>query len=97
LTADAGQTIPHIQPIRVLEGRRDALRAHLLSQSIETGLHYMPNHLLSLFGGGRDSLPVTENLYRELLSLPLHPGLEASDIDRVCDSICLFFSKNHTQ
>jgi dTDP-4-amino-4,6-dideoxygalactose transaminase len=93
LNTDSDQTVPHIQPIRVLEGRRDALRLHLSNQGIETGLHYMPNHLLSLFGAGRDPLPVTELLYKELLSLPLHPGLESDDIDRVCDSIFLFFGK----
>jgi dTDP-4-amino-4,6-dideoxygalactose transaminase len=82
-----GPVIPHIQPIRVLDGRRDEVRAMLEAQRIQTGIHYKPNHLLTLYGGGRVSLPVTERLYEELLTLPLHPGLDAADVDRVCDSV----------
>jgi dTDP-4-amino-4,6-dideoxygalactose transaminase len=82
-----GPVIPHIQPIRVVDGRRDALRAALEAQKIQTGIHYKPNHLLTLYGGGRVSLPVTERLYEELLTLPLHPGLDTADVDRVCDSV----------
>jgi dTDP-4-amino-4,6-dideoxygalactose transaminase len=84
---DLGPVIPHIQPIRVLDGRRDALRSALEAQQIQTGIHYKPNHLLTMYGGGRVSLPVTERLYEELLTLPLHPGLETSDVDRVCDAV----------
>ena len=54
---------------------------------IQTGIHYKPNHLLTLYGGGRLQLPVTEQMYREMMSLPLHPALEIADVDRVCDTI----------
>jgi dTDP-4-amino-4,6-dideoxygalactose transaminase len=73
LKADLEKIVPHIQPIRVFGGRRDELRTFLRELGIETGIHYRPNHLLGLFGGGRVSLPVTEGFYGELLSLPLHP------------------------
>ena len=93
LKTNLDSTVPHIQPVRVLHGLRDDLRARLEQEGIETGLHYMPNHLLTLFGGGRDSLPVTEQLFGELLTLPLHPGLKMADIDRVCGLIRIFFKK----
>lgn len=85
--SDLGPVIPHIQPVRVLGGRRDELRSVLEREKIQTGIHYKPNHLLSYFGGGKVSLPVTERIYQELLTLPLHPGLGSSDVDRVCDII----------
>ncbi len=87
LETDLGPVIPHIQPIRVTNGLRDELRASLETREIQTGIHYKPNHLLTFYGGGRISLPATERLYEELLTLPLHPGLEAADVDRVCDSV----------
>ncbi|HWA24556.1 MAG TPA: DegT/DnrJ/EryC1/StrS aminotransferase family protein [Lacunisphaera sp.] len=87
LSTDLGEVIPHLQPVRVLHGRRDALRAYLQAQGVETGIHYKPNHLLSLFRGDSPRLPVTEQLYEELLSLPLHPGLELATIDRIADLI----------
>jgi dTDP-4-amino-4,6-dideoxygalactose transaminase len=78
----------------VLEGRRNDLSAHLETLGIQTGIHYKPNHLLSLFGGGRVSLPVTEKAGQELLSLPLHPGLSDQDVDTVCSAISHFLGGN---
>lgn len=77
--------IPHIFPVRIVAGRRDALMQALNAQGIQTGMHYKPNHLLARFGGGAPRLAVAERLWDELLSLPLHPGLALSDVDRVCD------------
>lgn len=84
---DLESVIPHLQPIRVLDGRRDAVRAALAAEQIESGIHYKPNHLLTRYGGGTTSLPVTEQLYGEILSLPLHPGLSEADVDRVSDCV----------
>ena len=90
LNTNLDEIVPHIQPIRVLNGRRDALRDFLGREGIETGIHYQPNHLLSYFGGGRVSLPVTERLYGELLSLPLHPLLSDPEVTRICDRVTSF-------
>ena len=87
LDADLDAIVPHMQPIRVLGGRRDALRARLESAGIGTGIHYKPNHLLTLFGNGHPRLPVTEQLYEELLSLPLHPELDDAAIDYITEHI----------
>lgn len=87
LDVDLESVIPHMQPVRVLDGRRDALRGHLQERGIPTGIHYKPNHLLTLFGGGQPRLPVTEQLYDELLTLPLHPELEDASIDRITSEI----------
>jgi len=76
--------IPHIVPIRILHGRRDTIKAALAEAGIPTGVHYKPNHLLSRYGGGKTSLPVTERLYGELMTLPLHPGLGEGEIEQVC-------------
>jgi dTDP-4-amino-4,6-dideoxygalactose transaminase len=76
--------IPHIMPVRVLHGRRDAVKAALAGAGIPTGMHYKPNHLLSRYGGGETSLPVTERLYNELMTLPLHPGLGEAGVEQIC-------------
>lgn len=72
---DYTNTVPHLFVIRVQGGKRDALRRHLLDNGIECGVHYYPNHFLSFYGGGKDSLPATEKVYNELLSVPLHPEI----------------------
>ncbi|MBI3580782.1 MAG: DegT/DnrJ/EryC1/StrS family aminotransferase [Nitrospinae bacterium] len=83
--------VPHIFPVRVLDGKRDALRESLKNAGVETGFHYKPAHLLSFYGGGSPKLPVTEKLWAELLTLPLHPGLTPEDVDYVCDAVKKFF------
>ncbi|MBI4679899.1 MAG: DegT/DnrJ/EryC1/StrS family aminotransferase [Nitrospirae bacterium] len=90
LQSDLDSIIPHIQPILVPAIHRDSLRQYLSDKGIETGIHYMPNHLLTFFGDRNDRLPVTEQLYEELLSLPLHPGLTESDVNYVTDRVSEF-------
>ncbi|HZE22127.1 MAG TPA: DegT/DnrJ/EryC1/StrS family aminotransferase, partial [Desulfobaccales bacterium] len=92
LQGDPGPIVPHIFPIRVVNGKRDELRQFLTDRGIETGIHYKPNHLLSYFGGGQGTLPVTEKLYEELLTLPLHPELTDADLDQVIMSVQEFLS-----
>ena len=93
LAGDPGPIVPHIFPIRVLNGKRDGLRRFLQDRGIETGIHYKPNHLLSFYGGGQEALPVTERLYEELLTLPLHPGLGDEEMDRIIVAVSEFLSK----
>ena len=76
--------VPHIQVVRVLNGKKELVRKALEERGIATGLHYKPNHLHSFFGHGKPSLPVTEQLFSEILTLPLHPALSCQDIEEVC-------------
>ena len=80
---DGEGVVPHIFPLRVLDGRRDMLRSALELAGIQSGIHYKPNHLLTRFGGGTPKLPVAEELYGELLTLPLHPQVAAADCEQV--------------
>lgn len=85
--AEKSDIVPHIFIIRVLNGKRDDLKNKLDEEKIPTGIHYKPNHLLSFYGNGSVKLPVTENVYNEILTLPLHPELEISDIEEICSII----------
>lgn len=98
LETDLGPVVPHLMPVRILEGKRDLVRAALDAQRIQTGIHYKPNHLLTLYGGSRDGrlcLPLTERLYDEILSLPLHPELTTADVDRVCEAVAAAVGRPH--
>ncbi|WP_291439213.1 DegT/DnrJ/EryC1/StrS family aminotransferase [Desulfovibrio sp.] len=78
--------VPHIMPVRILHGRKDEVKDALAAKNLPTGVHYKPNHLLSCFSTGQ-SLPVTEELYAELVTLPMHPGLTTEDVDAVCEGV----------
>ncbi|HLK11695.1 MAG TPA: DegT/DnrJ/EryC1/StrS family aminotransferase [Candidatus Binatia bacterium] len=74
---------------------RDALRAHLAAQEIETGIHYpTPIHRqqawVDAYGAG-PSLPRVEQAAREILSLPVHPDLSDAEVERVVDAVGRFF------
>jgi dTDP-4-amino-4,6-dideoxygalactose transaminase len=83
LDVDYENVVPWSFAIFVTDGHRDAVREALLAENIECGVQYKPNHTLSRYGGGSISLPVTEQLYEEQLSLPLHPMLTDEEQDRV--------------
>ncbi|MGE0686305.1 MAG: DegT/DnrJ/EryC1/StrS family aminotransferase [Dehalococcoidia bacterium] len=87
LDVDYKNVVPWSFAIFIADGHRDAIREALLAENIECGVQYKPNHTLSRYGGGRESLPVTEQLYEEQLSLPLHPMLTEEEQDRVVDVI----------
>jgi dTDP-4-amino-4,6-dideoxygalactose transaminase len=83
IDVDYDNVAPWSFAIFIADGHRDAVREALLAENIECGIQYKPNHQLSRYGGGRESLPVTEQLYEEQLSLPLHPLLTEEEQDRV--------------
>ncbi len=68
---------------------RDAVRARLDAMGIGTGLFYrlaLHQHPAFKTYGGR-SLPVSERLAREVLSLPLHADLTDDEVERVIDAV----------
>ena len=90
--ARAGQSVHHLFVVRHV--RRDALRDHLASDGIATGLHYpLPLHLqpaLAEFSTGAGSRPNAEDAARTVLSLPMFPELSADEVTRVARSIQAF-------
>lgn len=66
---------------------RDRLRKALAEQGIECGVHYpVPLHLQPAYQGvglGPGSLPESEALAREVLSLPIDPGMSDEQVDYV--------------
>ncbi|MDD5108784.1 MAG: DegT/DnrJ/EryC1/StrS family aminotransferase [Candidatus Omnitrophica bacterium] len=90
---DYDEIVPHIFPIKVINGKRDSLRQYLIDNNIECAAHYYPNHLLSYYGKQKVRLPVTEKIYSELLSLPLHPDITDKDQKYIIEKIKSFFTK----
>lgn len=82
--------IPHIFVIRVINELRDRLKFHLEQNNIPTGIHYKPNHLLTFYGAGKQKLTITEKIYSEIITLPLHPGLSLEEVESICNIINKF-------
>jgi len=73
--------------------RRDFLKKHLQQKGIETIIHYpLPIHLQPAFRYlPKVSLPITEQVSKEVLSLPIFPQMTLGQQDYICESIRQFF------
>lgn len=85
----------HVYHLYVVRSRqRDALQRHLASQGIGTLIHYpTPVHLQPAYaelGLARGSLPFSEQLADEVLSLPLYPEMSEAQQDAVVAAIGSF-------
>lgn len=84
------QHVYHQYTIRV-ENQRDAMQNRLRELGIGTAVHYpIPVHRQPLYqelGLGDVSLPNAELASRQVLSLPVHPGLTAADLERIVDGV----------
>jgi dTDP-4-amino-4,6-dideoxygalactose transaminase len=80
--------------VRVLHGRRDALRAHLTARGIGSEIYYpIPLHEQKCFahlGHRPEDFPVAHQLAGEVLSLPIYPELEPAAIGQVGAAIAEF-------
>lgn len=82
--------------VRVRERERPALRRHLDERGIRTQVHYpTPIHLDTPYreqlGMREGSLPVSERLAREIMTLPLYPQMTEDDVAYVVDHLDGFF------
>ena len=79
----------HVYAVRTAD--RAAMRARLQREGVSTLMHYpTPVHLQPAYahlGSGEGSLPVSEALARETLSLPLYPELGDAEVARVIDAV----------
>jgi dTDP-4-amino-4,6-dideoxygalactose transaminase len=89
-TARSGaEHVYHLYVIQVPD--RDDLRGSLDDAGVETGIHYpVPAHEHPAVERRLDDsprVPRTETLVERILSLPIHPRITDTEIDRVCASI----------
>lgn len=75
----------------IVVDNRDGLRDALAARGIPARVYYpSPLHLQPAFrdyGGGPGSLPVSEELSRRILSLPIYPDLDEATVDRISDAV----------
>ena len=83
---------PFIYSVRILGGRRAALIEHLAARGVDVGVHFVPVHRHTFFADARCSpMPVTERVFDEVLTLPLHSLMSEHSVERVIDGVRSFF------
>jgi dTDP-4-amino-4,6-dideoxygalactose transaminase len=92
--ASWGTHVFHLYVVRT--PRRDALLSHLDAAGVGAGIHYpVPVHLQPAYAGrpATGGLESTEQLAREVLSLPMYPELGEARLARVVDVVRDFFER----
>lgn len=89
LPCNYDDVVPHIFVVRITNGKRDEVKQFLNDNGVATGMHYRPNHLLSLFSGNQDNstLKHTDLAYEQLITLPLHVDMTEEDVMYVCNTL----------
>ncbi|MDO8140626.1 MAG: DegT/DnrJ/EryC1/StrS aminotransferase family protein [Candidatus Brocadiales bacterium] len=78
-----------------VKNRRDELMVHLKEKGIGSGIHYIPVHHFTYYKNFlRNSLPITDKVYEQILTLPLYPDMTDEETDLVIKEVLSFFSKN---
>jgi len=70
----------------ILVKNREKIRRKLFENGIETGTHYKPIHLMSMYKKN-NSLPVTEKVGKQIVTIPIHANLKENEINKVIKSI----------
>ena len=65
---------------------RERFMSKMLANNVETGIHYKPIHRMSFYKQ-RVNLPNTDKASEHLVSIPLHPNLSGSDIEKIIQLI----------
>lgn len=55
-------------------------------KGIETGIHYKPIHQMTVYRN-KQSLPITEKIGKEVVSIPIHPNLTEKNINYIIKTI----------
>src|SRR6478609_84971 len=81
----------HQYTLRIINANRDGLMQHLLDKGIPCAIYYpIPLHLQKAYLDARykeEDFPVTNQLVKEVISLPMHTELDDEQIKYITDSV----------
>lgn len=84
----------HQYTLRITNGKRDALAKHLQEKNIPHGIYYpVPLHLQKAYRDERykeEDFLITNQLCKEVISLPMHTELDQEQIDFITKTILAF-------
>lgn len=70
--------------------KRDKVKHHLLENGVMSKVYFYPVHQTEFYQQNiwhPVSLPITEQVSREVLSLPIYPGLTETEVEYICQKI----------
>jgi len=93
-SGDCDTHVFHQYTLKITNGKRDELVKHLNEKEIPCGVYYpIPLHSQKAYKDSRYNeadFPVTNQLVKEVISLPMHTELEKDQIDYICKTVIDF-------
>jgi dTDP-4-amino-4,6-dideoxygalactose transaminase len=84
----------HQYTLRIIDADRNGLLQHLLDKGIPCAIYYpIPLHSQKAYADSRykeEDFPVTNQLVKEVISLPMHTELDDEQIKFITDSVLAF-------
>ena len=91
---DFDDITPFLYYVQVEADQREAFCEWLQERGVETGMHWQPGHGFTLFSDcRRGDLSVTEQLARQIVTLPLHSCMATDAQERVIAAVQSFFKQ----
>ncbi len=86
----------HQYTLRIINADRDALMQHLLDKGIPCAIYYpIPLHSQKAYADTRykeEDFPITNQLVKEVISLPMHTELDDEQIKFITNSVLEYFN-----
>lgn len=96
IKGDADSHVFHQYTLRIIDADRDGLMQHLLDNGIPCAIYYpIPLHSQKAYQDSRYNeadFPVTNQLVKEVLSLPMHTELDDQQIEFITNAILAFLN-----
>lgn len=87
-------SVHHLFVVLLDEGiDRAGFRSHMRKLGVDTSMHYPPVHMFKGFHEEGISLPVTENVGKHSVSLPIFNQISNEQIDYVCNAVSISLGK----
>ena len=87
----------HQYTLRVLDGNREGLAQALQAKNIPYGIYYpIPLHQQKAYEDPSTdtyAFPVTNQLVKDVISLPMHSELSVAQIEYICSEVCTFLDQ----
>ncbi len=97
LAGEQDTHVYHQYTLKIKDGKRDALAKHLQEKEIPFGIYYpIPLHKQKAYLDARydeADFPVTNQLVKEVISLPMHTELEDEQIEYISETIINFLNR----
>jgi len=75
--------------------KRDPLNIYLQQKGISTGVHYIPNNHYEMYRAFRGQTPISDSVWKKLLTLPLFPDLKNEEVDFIIREIREFGKREY--